>query len=77
MQWAALWPLIAVALSKKRLDAAVNYARALLDPRQQKLPDVLNGALEQSILLFDGGQTEASTEHLGRAMQLAEDLGCF
>jgi tetratricopeptide (TPR) repeat protein len=77
LQWAALWPLLAVALSKKRLDAAVDYARALLDPRQQKLPETLIAALEQSILLFDEGRTEASTEHLRRGMQLAEELRCF
>jgi tetratricopeptide (TPR) repeat protein len=77
LQWVALWPLIAVALAKERLEVAVNYARALLDPSQQKLPDALTAALEQSVLLFDAGQTEASTEHLRRGIQLAGELRCF
>ena len=59
-QWLALWPLIAVALHEEQLFLAVDYARALLDPGQQRLPDALAGSLEQAVQAWDGDAPESA-----------------
>ena len=59
-QWLALWPLIAVALHEEQLALAVDYARALLDPGQQRLPDALAASLEQVLQAWDGGAPEVA-----------------
>jgi DNA-binding SARP family transcriptional activator len=73
--WSALWPLIGVALRQDRLTEAVDYARLLLDPQQQSLPDALNALLEATIRSWDAGQSEAARTHLRQATALAQDMG--
>jgi hypothetical protein len=45
----ALWPLVGVALARGRDAGARGYVRALLDPKQQRLPDALNTPLEAAL----------------------------
>jgi tetratricopeptide (TPR) repeat protein len=74
-QWLALWPLIAAARVKSREDEAWGYARALLEPTQQILPDELNASLKAAVQAREGGQAEAARLHLDRAMILAREMG--
>ena len=50
-QWTALWPLIGVALAESQpgLVEVAEYARRLLDSKQQRLPVNLQAALEAAV----------------------------
>ncbi|NIO70856.1 MAG: AAA family ATPase [Anaerolineae bacterium] len=74
-QWLALWPLIGVALVQDQISEAVDYARALLGPIQQRLPDPLRAALEDTIRAEEQGQPETARTHLNRAIELAQEMG--
>jgi tetratricopeptide (TPR) repeat protein len=74
-QWTALWPLIGVALEQESKADAVDYARAMLEPSQQSLPDALNLVLEKVIKTFEGGELEKISIHLNHAIELAQELG--
>ena len=45
-QCTALWPLIGVALAENQVAEAAEYARALLDLKQQRPPEVMEAALQ-------------------------------
>jgi eukaryotic-like serine/threonine-protein kinase len=77
MQWTALWPLIGVALRSGDLPAAVRYARALLAPPQQRLPDALFVPLQQAIDAFEQADRAAAREHLARASAAAIAANAF
>ena len=76
-QWTALWPLIGVALHKKEVVRAVEYASALLQPSQQRLPDSLNGVLEEVNKDWEMGESEKVHTDLKRSVELAQELGWF
>jgi hypothetical protein len=62
--WVAILPLMSVALAKQQVSEAVGYARTLLLPHQQRLPDVLTTALETAIQAWDAGQLGSARSHL-------------
>jgi len=70
-QWTALWPLLAEARQREEIDAAVAYARALLDPHQQQLPDALVAPLTQALQAWDSGVTAEVQRRLHEAVTLA------
>jgi hypothetical protein len=74
-QWQALWPLIGLLLTQSREDEAWEYTQALLEPRQQLLPDLLNNALEIAVRARVEGQDEVARIHLSRAAELATEMG--
>ena len=74
-QWAALWPLLGLALAHDQFMEAVDHARTLLAPQQQALPDTLNTLLEAAIRSWDAGQLEAARTYLGQATSLAQEMG--
>jgi DNA-binding SARP family transcriptional activator len=73
-QWLALWPLLASALHEAQLAWAVEHARTLLDPGQQRLPDPLITNLEQAIHAWDEGESEAAQAQLQQAVSLAQQM---
>jgi tetratricopeptide (TPR) repeat protein len=73
-QWLALWPLVAVALRKEETVPAVDYARALLDPGQQRLPDALSAVLEQAVDAWESGALQAARTLLHRSVALAQEM---
>ncbi len=73
-QWTALWPLLAVALMEEEFAWAIEHARALLAPDQQRLPEALVAVLEEAIQAADGGQPEVARASLERALELARDM---
>jgi hypothetical protein len=76
-KWTALWPLISVTHSQHQLSEAVDYARTLLEPTQQRLPDALTALLEEAIKYWEGGETEAAHTYLNQSIELAQELGWF
>jgi hypothetical protein len=48
-QWTARFPLLAVALADDDVDSALEQARAMLDPRQQPLPEAISAALAAAV----------------------------
>jgi DNA-binding SARP family transcriptional activator/tetratricopeptide (TPR) repeat protein len=73
-QWLALWPLIGVALNENRLALAIDHARALLDPSQQRLPEALVSCLEQVIRSWDGGDLDTVQTLLQQSIRLAQQM---
>jgi tetratricopeptide (TPR) repeat protein len=73
--WTALFPLLAMAVEKDALDEALDHARALLNPQQQKLPDPLGAALEAAIQTGEENGAEAASLHLERVIQVAKETG--
>jgi tetratricopeptide (TPR) repeat protein len=74
-QWLALYPLISVALEQDRIHDAVDYARGLLEPAQQALPDALETVLEAAIKTWERSDSEAARAHFDRAIELAQEMG--
>jgi DNA-binding SARP family transcriptional activator len=73
-QWLALFPLIAVALKEQKVLLAVNSARKLLDPVQQRLPDILITILEQAIQAWDRNDAGSAHALLHQSIALAQQL---
>ena len=73
-QWTALWPLLAVALTKAQIAEAVDYARTLLNPLQERLPETLTTALEAAIQTWDSNEPETARTHLQQAMIVAQEM---
>jgi tetratricopeptide (TPR) repeat protein len=71
-QWLALFPLLAVTLAQDRLEEAMPFALALLDPQQQRLPDGLTTALEAAIQAWDADQRDVARLSLEQAIALAQ-----
>jgi hypothetical protein len=74
-QWQALWPLIAVAQAQNQEQKSFIYIRALLDSKQQLLPDKLNDELEHAIQAQSGGKPKIANFHLEQAQNLAREMG--
>jgi tetratricopeptide (TPR) repeat protein len=74
-QWQALWPLVAVALARGRKEEAWAYAKALLEPTQQRLPDALDAALVAAVQAKTQDQAEVADLHLDQALSLAREMG--
>ena len=73
--WTARFPLLAMALEGDRIPEALDHARAMLDPMQQRLPADLEAALEGACQMGEGGQPEAIRAQLRRSVEVAQDLG--
>jgi tetratricopeptide (TPR) repeat protein len=73
--WVALLPLMSVALTKRQVAEAIEYARMLLAPNQQRLPDPLTGALETAIQAWKADQPETARAHFQQANTLAQQAG--
>jgi hypothetical protein len=74
-RWLALRPLLGAALAHDQVAEAIDHARALLAPKQQRLPEALTAALEAAIQCWEAGQSEAARVHLDQAMPQALVLG--
>ena len=75
LQWLAHWPLLAVALKTDGLPDAVDAARSMLDTGQQKLPDVVEEALQTAVAAWEDGDHEKAREAFGRAIAAARERG--
>jgi hypothetical protein len=73
--WMALWPLVAIALAAQRVEQAAEYARGMLPPPQQSLPEPARTLIEDAVRAWDAGQPAGTEELLHRAVRAAADLG--
>ena len=48
-QWTARFPLLGASVARGEVDAALEHARAMLDPRQQPLPGEIASAVERAV----------------------------
>jgi hypothetical protein len=67
-QWTARFPLLAIELEERNVDAAVEHALAMLDPIQQPLPEELAEMLTEAVERRDA-------KLLQRAVEVARPLG--
>ena len=74
-RWTALWPLIGAALSRDDTGAAVDFARGLLDPSQQRMADDLHSPVEAAVHAWDDGDTVAARGLLEAAAAIARPTG--
>jgi predicted ATPase/DNA-binding SARP family transcriptional activator len=74
-QWTGLWPLIDLATSLEQFARAVDYARRLLAPTQQRPTGALAATLEEMLQAWEAGQQERVSSLLQRALRLAQDTG--
>jgi len=75
MHWAALWPLIGVSVAKNQISKAIDYARALLEPSRQRLPEALTAIVEKAIHTWEGGDSNETRTNLNQALELAQKMG--
>ncbi|WP_437576552.1 serine/threonine-protein kinase [Sorangium sp. So ce887] len=73
-QWMALLPLMAIELDAGRIDEAVEHARALIEPKQQRLPDSLAVPLGEATLAARDARAADARAHLDRAIEAAKRL---
>jgi serine/threonine protein kinase len=74
-QWPALFLLIAITQTQNEIAEAIDNARKLLVPIQQRLPDALSGMLEAAIGAWDAQQADSARAHLQQATALAQGMG--
>ncbi|WP_437924723.1 AAA family ATPase [Sorangium sp. So ce291] len=74
-QWTARLPLLDLALRGGDVAGAVEQARAVLDGKQQRLPDGMAAPLERAVDAWGRGQGEAAKDELARAVEASEGLG--
>ncbi|HEX9131750.1 MAG TPA: AAA family ATPase [Ktedonobacteraceae bacterium] len=74
-QWTALLPVIDIELAHDQLSQAVDYARMLLAPGQQVLPDVLTANLEAAIRAWDDDQPDMARKYLQQTIISAQESG--
>lgn len=74
-QWQALWPLIGALLAENRLDEAITCVPALLEEKQQSLPERMKLKLEETLHAEAVHQLVDARLHLTRAAQLASEMG--
>ena len=73
--WLALWPLIGVELAQNRLAEALDYARLLLAPEQQPLPEALRAGIEAALQVWDAGRTDMAHTYLQSTTTSAQEMG--
>ena len=72
--WVCLWPLIAVRLGDGEVTRAVEAARQLVQPPQQRLPDELEAEVQAAIEAGEHGELERARKTLVKALELAHQL---
>lgn len=74
-EWLARLPLCRVELARGRLEGAIAQVRAVLDPRQQRLPGRLTKRLEAAARAFAAGREERALRPLALALRDARHGG--
>jgi class 3 adenylate cyclase/predicted ATPase len=72
--WMALWPLIAIALHRQDISAAIGFARGLLAENQHPLPEKLLNMIRKACDEWQKSGQENATANLASAMSLAREL---
>ena len=72
IRWSALYPLMAARLRQGQLTLALECAQAMLDRKQQRLPDAVTQALENALKAGAQGQRAEAKRWLERSIPAAE-----
>jgi class 3 adenylate cyclase/tetratricopeptide (TPR) repeat protein len=75
--WMALWPLLAMAVTARRTEQAVQYARGMLRPGQQLPPEPARAMVDGAVRAWEAGRPADAEQFLRRAVGAARDLGCL
>ena len=75
LDWMALWPLVAVALTRNDLASAIDHARGMLVETQRPLPEKLIAATQKAIESWEKGEGDSARDNLARAIQIATEYG--
>jgi DNA-binding SARP family transcriptional activator/tetratricopeptide (TPR) repeat protein len=74
-KWYANWVLFAIALKKEQISEAVEAAKNLLHPNQQRLPDDINADLQSGIDKWDSGNILSAQKFLNRSVEIGKVQG--
>lgn len=74
-QWNGVLTLLAIQLPRVPLRNSIALARRLLDRRQAKLPDGIDGELQSACDAYEAGGRPSALEALERALTAARALG--
>lgn len=72
--WICLWPLISVHLAQGQVPYAVEAARQLLAPPQQRLPERLESLVRSAIADWEGSRHHRVRAQLSEAVEVAREL---
>jgi hypothetical protein len=75
--WIALWPLVASHLGAGHVAEAFAAGRKMLDPSQQRLPDVLERALQSACAAWASDEPEVARGQLAAALRQANQANYF
>ena len=73
-RWLALFPLLEIALNEDDVAAALHWARHVITPNQQRLPDALTLSLERGVAAGVNDTRDTVRELLGKAFELAQEF---
>jgi eukaryotic-like serine/threonine-protein kinase len=73
-RWLALFPLLDIALQEDDIGTALQWARHMVAPNQQRLPDALTDALERAVSAEENSPRDAIRNLLRQAVELAQTL---
>jgi hypothetical protein len=73
-EWLARWHLMAIALQKSQLSTAIDDARLLLSPDQQRLAGELTITLEQAVKAWNEDVGESARALLNQSIELAQQM---
>ncbi len=74
-QWLAYWIILAINLKQQAWPEAIDAARAMLDPSQQKLPEDVSAVLEMAVQTWESGDTDTIEPRITQAVKIAHDYG--
>ncbi len=74
VNWVRLWPVVAVHLAAGRVEPAVDAARQMLDPSQQRFEDELESLVTSACRAWDDGKAAEAETALNDALVMARDL---
>ncbi len=74
-QWLAYWIVLAITLEHETWPDAIDAARAMLDPSQQKLPEDVSAVLEMAVQTWESGDTVTIQQRIKQAVKTAHDYG--
>ena len=75
VDWMALWPMIALSVSRGDIGRAVDLARGLLAPTQEPLPSTLRDVVSDAVDAAGSGNTAKAAETISRAVETAHRTG--
>jgi len=73
--WLCLWPLIAVRLANSETGEAVDDARTMLVPPQQRFPDELERPVGSAVKAWEERKALLAERRLVETLEVAKPLG--